>query len=149
MSQVYLIQSGACGPLKIGFTACDVAKRLTQLQTGNPQPLRLVASIPGTKQIERHLHGAFSDLRLTGEWFAADDRIFTAFAAAGKWPADPATMPPVTPQGMKLLRQFLATEEARPVYPDGSAHSETDWDDLAKEIEADCASYVEWCSGNG
>lgn len=63
---VYLIDSGHT--VKIGY-ARNPRKRLALLQTGNDEPLRLVAAIPGTKRLERELHELFAGDRVRGEWF--------------------------------------------------------------------------------
>lgn len=54
--------------LKIGW-AYDPHDRLKQLQTGSPQPLRLIGARVGTKEYERGLHQRFAGLRGVGEWF--------------------------------------------------------------------------------
>ena len=74
---LYFIQAGgAAGPVKIGHSR-NVAKRLEQLQTGNPAPLRLVAACPleDAAERERDLHWFLSDDRLEGEWFAASELL--------------------------------------------------------------------------
>lgn len=65
-SWVYFIRCG--DSVKIGV-AVDVRKRLSSLQTGNPAPLSLMASMPGDEKAERKLHKQFSADRLSGEWF--------------------------------------------------------------------------------
>lgn len=71
---VYFIQAGDDGPIKIGFSG-DPAKRLSSLQTANPQPLRLIGVLPGGKDVEATMHSAFSSHRLRGEWFNPDPSI--------------------------------------------------------------------------
>jgi hypothetical protein len=69
LGNVYFLQCG--GLIKIGF-ARDVAKRLAELQTGNPEPLKLVAVIPGClPSVERRYHREFATARRRGEWFDA------------------------------------------------------------------------------
>jgi hypothetical protein len=146
---IYLIQSGEDGPVKIGITSSDPRKRVAQLQTGNPTPLRLRATISGDASIERHLHSKFGQLRLNGEWFEPDAAIFAAFAAAQNWPHDPVTLPPVTPGGIKFLRDCLDDLTIRPVYPDGRVHRQIDWDDLDAQCVAAAASYDTWAKEQG
>lgn len=68
MGNVYFIQSGSF--VKIGFTEGDVGTRLAQLQTGNPQPLRIMAVIPDAlDSLEGLFHGVFLYARHNGEWF--------------------------------------------------------------------------------
>jgi hypothetical protein len=71
MSCVYFIQAGGTGPIKIGKTGGDPMRRLSDLQTGSPVPLRLIGIIE-TREIassERAFHRAFESDRLHGEWF--------------------------------------------------------------------------------
>lgn len=67
-SGVYVIQARGRAAVKIGY-AKDIAKRLRQLQTGSPAKLKLIAVIPGDRDVERGLHDRFADHRLHGEWF--------------------------------------------------------------------------------
>ena len=64
----YFIQQVSGGPIKIG-SATDPHARLATLQTGSPQPLRLLAAIDGGERKERAMHHQFSHLRIAGEWF--------------------------------------------------------------------------------
>lgn len=70
MSAGYVYMVGAVNGsyVKIGYPA-DPAKRLANLQTANPFPLELLATVPGTVELEGVLHLWFADLRLSGEWF--------------------------------------------------------------------------------
>lgn len=61
--------------VKIGYTAGTAEKRMAQLQTGQPQKLRLLGTIPGDKHGESGLHKHFADLRLNGEWFEKTERL--------------------------------------------------------------------------
>lgn len=65
---VYFIQAGEGGPIKIGLTE-DVTKRVAALQTGNPEKLAVLLTIPGGPKEERRMHRMFSYARITGEWF--------------------------------------------------------------------------------
>lgn len=66
--QLYFIQRGETGPIKIGV-AVDPMKRLLELQTGNAEKLRLLGAVPGSRKLEAKLHRHFRLLRLEGEWF--------------------------------------------------------------------------------
>ena len=66
---VYFIQQGTRGPIKIGV-AVDIAARIKTLQTGCAEPLRVLATVPGSQQAEHALHRQFADLRMEGEWFS-------------------------------------------------------------------------------
>lgn len=76
---VYIIQMGASKYYKIGISN-NVNRRLKDLQTGNPLPLHIVATISlemeqnadnqhFTKLLEKELHLAFQYCRQVGEWF--------------------------------------------------------------------------------
>ena len=65
---LYAIQHGEGGPVKIGV-AKNPAKRLRDLQIGNPVTLNGIAAwrcLPGD---EAELHELFGEARLRGEWF--------------------------------------------------------------------------------
>lgn len=64
---VYWIASDV-GDVKIGW-ALDPEKRCRELQTGNPQLLRVIAAMQGTKRDERALHAKLEHARGNGEWF--------------------------------------------------------------------------------
>jgi hypothetical protein len=67
LGNVYFVLCGKF--VKIGF-ALDVGKRLAELQTGNPQPLAMIAVIPNcAPSVERMYHQAFAEARVRGEWF--------------------------------------------------------------------------------
>lgn len=71
--RVYFIQAGepdaqGFAHVKIGFTT-DVEKRLRQLQTASPAPLKVVARVIGTRAIEAFFHRMFAHRRVGGEWF--------------------------------------------------------------------------------
>lgn len=65
---VYFIQFG--DRVKIGFTT-DLPTRMKQLPHD-----KILALITGAVSDERKLHRKFDDIRITGEWFAADPRLF-------------------------------------------------------------------------
>lgn len=88
---VYFIRAGASGAIKIGTTRSNPHARLRDLQTGNPDPLTLLAAMPGGADVERGLHERFADSRLTGEWFRPTDRLLgfiEGVASAHALPAD-------------------------------------------------------------
>ncbi len=64
---VYLIGSDR-DRFKVGFAA-DPAKRLAQLQTAHPEPLRILAAVPGTMDDEAYWHRFFASAQTQGEWF--------------------------------------------------------------------------------
>lgn len=78
MQYLYLIRSQSF--YKIGI-ANDVKSRLSQLQTGNPFPLELVAcyDFEDAAPVERVLHMKFDSCRGRGEWFTLDDEKISVF----------------------------------------------------------------------
>lgn len=68
-SQVYFILASITNMLKIGTTEQFVGRRLRALQTGSPERLVLIATIPGDNTLERELHKRFVEYRRHGEWF--------------------------------------------------------------------------------
>lgn len=57
--------------IKIGF-ATNLKQRLTQLQVGNSNPLKVMLTVPGTKEDEALLHHLLREHRIRGEWFRPD-----------------------------------------------------------------------------
>lgn len=68
---LYIIQSDVTGNIKIGRSK-NPQKRLKQLQTGNPNKLKLIAEFKGEGWKEKILHERLSAYRLNGEWFSYD-----------------------------------------------------------------------------
>lgn len=65
---VYLIANES-GQVKIGYTQVSAKSRLSSLQTGNPNKLRLVWETDGDKRTENILHSFLRHFKLSGEWF--------------------------------------------------------------------------------
>jgi len=65
---VYFIQRGSDGPVKIGFSK-NPKGRLASLQTGIPERLHMLATVPGGKEEEQRLHRRFGPHCIQGEWF--------------------------------------------------------------------------------
>jgi len=73
---VYIIQSGTKmkSPIKIGMSD-DPEKRIKQLQTGNPQVLRIIISIKCNSrehafELEKTLHRMLERNNILNEWFS-------------------------------------------------------------------------------
>jgi hypothetical protein len=73
-SEVYFIQAKTGGPIKIGYTH-NVIARLDGLQVGNPEELRIVATVPGGAKEEAAIHRRLRRYRIRGEWFRDDDVV--------------------------------------------------------------------------
>lgn len=73
-STIYFIQAGSDGPVKVGCSMRpDV--RLSELQAGSAEELRLVGQIEGGLEKERWLHGVLRKWHLRGEWFRGDAEL--------------------------------------------------------------------------
>ena len=82
---IYFIQSGDCGPIKIG-KAKHPESRLRELQTGSCEPLTLLATLDVDDNAEHSLHATLSGCRLRGEWFDSKElyvNVALACALAG------------------------------------------------------------------
>jgi len=71
---IYFIADDFNGSVKIGF-AIDLNKRISNLQTGNPRPLKLMGFIKTAnkvddRKIEKALHKKYKNLHVSGEWFS-------------------------------------------------------------------------------
>ena len=99
---IYFIRIGVDGPIKVGFTSGDPAKRLHTLQAGCPYDLQLLAIAEGDLNDERGIHAKFAESRMRGEWFdpspALLDHIgqFAAPAARRRRGGPPALDPSVS-----------------------------------------------------
>lgn len=79
---VYFVRAGADGPIKIGFTAGDVLRRIAGLRTACPSELIPLGTIDGDERCERDLHRRFSSARITGEWFSPEPSLVALIATA-------------------------------------------------------------------
>lgn len=65
---VYFVEAPGRG-IKVGYST-NVQGRLRSLQCSSPTPLKVLATIDGTIQVEQRIHALLNDHRLSGEWFA-------------------------------------------------------------------------------
>ncbi len=65
---IYFVWDSGSNFVKIGVSD-DPEARLDGLQTGNPNPLFILATMPGGEDVEAGLHVQFASLRHGGEWF--------------------------------------------------------------------------------
>ncbi len=66
---IYFIEAEGLDRVKIGLCTGDPSFRVSNLQTGSPVRLRLLAQSKGDSRAERALHKQFESLRIHGEWF--------------------------------------------------------------------------------
>jgi hypothetical protein len=81
--KVYFILDSASNAVKVG-KANNIQERMSDLQTGNPNTLKLIHQIEceSEKQsflLEQTLHKKLQGIRLIGEWFRYDESIFADF----------------------------------------------------------------------
>ncbi|WP_435059538.1 GIY-YIG nuclease family protein [Streptomyces sp. bgisy060] len=67
-SVVYVVGGEGLASVKIG-TSTRPEQRISQLQTGLPITLTILATFPGDARLERALHEHFAPYRTRGEWF--------------------------------------------------------------------------------
>lgn len=69
-------------PIKVGFCAGNIEKRLCELQVGNPHRLLVLASHPATYAQEQAIHARLARHQLSGEWFERSHLVLSALDAA-------------------------------------------------------------------
>ena len=77
---IYFIYSEESNAVKIG-RAKNVEKRLKTLQTANPHELKVIKTFKvkggkAAKELESSLHQKFDNIRLSREWFKAEQELF-------------------------------------------------------------------------
>ncbi len=77
--QIYFIQQGDNGAIKIGYST-NPEKRLQTLRTASPLPLRILKIIVGGKTKEKDLHRQFAHLQMDGEWFQSTPELLEYIA---------------------------------------------------------------------
>lgn len=83
MSYVYFILDEKSKAVKIG-KANDIEDRISSLQTGNPNQLKLIGYIKCNSEqhsfmLEKQYHEKFKEFRGNGEWFVYDEKLFEDF----------------------------------------------------------------------
>jgi hypothetical protein len=79
--QVYFLQAGDDGPIKIGHTTRPVQDRIDKLQVGNAYELRLIGTIEAHAPYERVLHRKFKHIRMRGEWYRPEVELLQLIQA--------------------------------------------------------------------
>lgn len=77
--QVYFIESE--GKIKIGISR-NVQARLSQIRGHSGTPAKLIASVPGTRHVEKALHKKLTQHRISGEWFQDCEDVRSAMQLA-------------------------------------------------------------------
>lgn len=74
------MEAEGLGRIKIGFTDQPAVTRRQELQTGCPQPLKIVGLMPGDVSLEQALHACFAADRIQGEWFRPSQALLAYIA---------------------------------------------------------------------
>ncbi|WP_423209054.1 hypothetical protein E2976_17545 [Paracoccus yeei] len=74
---VYCIRDDASQAVKIGFSR-NPERRFRQIQTANPNKLRMVAMMEAVEAFEQFLHWSHASRRMSGEWFDDADGTVSA-----------------------------------------------------------------------
>lgn len=67
---IYVIRCGDTDLYKIGHTIHEPKHRRTELQSGCPYPLTLIAVYEGDTSTEDEVHSNFSEKHVRGEWYS-------------------------------------------------------------------------------
>ena len=78
--EVYFIRREGDGAIKIGWTGSVHGTRMGGLQVGSVEVLTLVATIPGSQEVERQWHSRFAYANIRGEWFKPVPELLDAIA---------------------------------------------------------------------
>lgn len=71
---IYFISDEKSNSIKIGHSN-NPFQRLTTLQIGNSNQLRLIKTLKGGVDIEHRLHKKFKTLKINGEWFQSSQEL--------------------------------------------------------------------------
>jgi hypothetical protein len=75
---IYFAQAGEGGPIKIGVSSRDTMERVRSIDSGSPEPVRLLGVMAGLWAEERELHRRFRQVR--GEWFEPTEDLLAYVA---------------------------------------------------------------------
>lgn len=78
-SVVYFLRDPEDGQIKIG-TSVDPASRIRGIRTMRGREVALVATIPGSHEVETGLHKRFAHCRGIGEWFRPEPDLLAFIA---------------------------------------------------------------------
>lgn len=79
---IYFARQAGTDLVKIGYTYGDPSRRLSDLQTGQADPLRLMGVADGDEVTERNWHARFASSRVRGEWFRLTPPLACSIALA-------------------------------------------------------------------
>lgn len=118
MSQVYFLQMGANGPVKIGYST-NLKARITAISQGLPYYPTLLLTLDGGRELELRLHRALHRSHIRLEWFKPSRELFALVAIAKS-------------KGQDAVHRWLANCEAEHIVPPAPPPT----DDFDKDILA-------------
>ena len=89
---VYFLQVGTDGPIRIGYTSAGVRHRIRVHQSSSPHILRWIGAFRGERGDERKAHLMLKDSWLRAEWFHPTTEVL-AFVAEKTAPDFIVTIP--------------------------------------------------------
>lgn len=78
--KVYLLWAEGTSFFKIGFTQQPLRKRVSNMQTACPLPIRFLGAGLGTAEDEAFLHRHLARFRTVGEWFDLPEDVLRVLA---------------------------------------------------------------------
>lgn len=75
LGNVYFLQAGDNGPIKIGYTSGVVTRRVQTLQQSSPEILNWIGAYISNPDEELRLHNKFKPFRYRQEWFTPDGAL--------------------------------------------------------------------------
>lgn len=78
--KVYFLWAEGTSYFKIGFTQQSLRKRVANMQTGCPMPLRFLGAGLASPQDEKVLHQHLAPFHAIGEWFDLPTEALTTLA---------------------------------------------------------------------
>jgi hypothetical protein len=84
---VYFVRAGATQMVKIGHTNRDVADRVRELQTSNPEPLSVICVVEGDETVEANYHRRYMQYwaKAQNEWFEFPEHIIEEIRHEQQW----------------------------------------------------------------
>lgn len=106
---IYFVQPQGELVVKIGFTSKDPARRIAELQIGNPRELKLLAHCEGSRCDEQAIHRYLDTYRVSGEWFELAGPVTALLwyvQKKGHLPSDCIEPDVKLPTAAALVREF-------------------------------------------
>ena len=88
MGVVYFIQGEKTGRIKIGYTTKPIRIRMSQLQVGSPDKLKLLGTMQGGAVAEGAIQGQWASLHSHGEWFNQSPELLSYIREVAECPSE-------------------------------------------------------------